>query len=1063
MATQEELEVLFGQGLAEETGDLVPLPAMPLLAPPPGPDEPSVAQEVEQGRIQQRVTGEVDKVAPELDELRIGDEVDVPGGGRAVITWIDPKRKRIAVGKGRHRTYVSLTDVEEHSGRKIAETIDRERQAQAREEQMPPPPPAKMPTSVGIPEGMRLFPHQLENIDFISSRNGRGLIADEMGLGKLQPVDAQVLTPSGWRRIGDLVPGDYVIGSSGSPTRVKGVYPQGVKDSYRVRFSDGSSVEAGDEHLWTVAHRKGGRAWEELTLTTRQMRIGGVLERPHPKGGTTHLDLSKTVLYLPMLGAPAAFAGDRKLPLDGYLLGALIANGGLGHGTPNLTTNEKDWPEVKSFLEGAPMGSEHRFPGCVRVTFSGLMDTIRSLDLDTVSGTKRIPRIYFTAPVAERIALLQGLMDADGSISKKRCKVAYHTTSEGLAYDVQELVECLGGIASIREYDRSHEDKPTEYRVRIRTPLDIPPFRVRRKLSRWQPGSHAAPKRTFVSAEYVRDVESVCIEVEAEDNLYVTEHAILTHNTISALVCIEAPAVIVCPALLKVNWGREINKWLPDLSVTVLNGSGEPTDEEKRADVVVVNYDILHSHVGWLMARPNRTLIADEAHYLKNLDVRWNKRERRHEASTRSPRRATAFYHLHEEIPRLIFLTGTPLLNRVKELFPLLHMLDRQTWGSGYNFCMRYCAGHFEFLGRRQIFKCDGRSNMDELHERINGVYMIRHTKEAELKNLPAKTRGSVTVSLSKGYAQQYRKARNDFLAWLIEHEGEEAVGRALQAEALVKLNKLRGIAAAGKAEAAVQHIVDHFESTGRPLVVMGVHRDAFDLIRQGLDAVNAKVSEALGKGKEPPIARPIRHGMVVGGQSPAARQAAIDAFQLEGTLDVLLYSIPIATGTTLTRANDMVFIERMWRPADQLQAEDRIHRIGQEQKVFITYLDAEGTIDQKLAQLLMLKSETAAAVIDGVDLSMEESAALVMGEMLAGGGDLFGSLRDLVENTGAPRSEEVPLGYRGPVPRMFDADGERVDDYEPAGEDYITRNPPDIYEELLDEGEILDSWGDPQ
>ena len=720
MATQEELEVLFGQGLAEETGDLVPLPAMPLLAPPPGPDEPSVAQHVEQGRIRQRATGEVDKVAPELDELRVGDEVEIPGGRSDVITWIDPKRKRIAVGKGRHRTYVSLSDVEQTNGRRVAQDIDRVRQQQAREEQMPAPEPAQMPAQIGIPDGMKLYPHQLENVEFITER-GRGLIADEMGLGK----------------------------------------------------------------------------------------------------------------------------------------------------------------------------------------------------------------------------------------------------------------------------------------------------------------------------------------------------------TISALVCIEAPATIVCPALLKVNWAREINKWLPDLSVTVVNGSKEPDREQQQADVVVINYDILHSHVGWIGQRGDRTLVADEAHYLKNLDIRWNKRERRHEPAAKSPRRARAFYELHAEVPRLILLTGTPILNRVRELFPLLHMIDRSEWGSGYQFCMRYCAGHFEFLGRRRIFKCDGRSNMDELHARISGVYMMRHTKEAELKNLPAKSRGSIAVSLSKAYARQYRKARNDFLDWLVEHEGEEAVGRALQAEALVKLNKLRSLAAAGKAEACVAHIVDHFESTGRPLVVMGVHRDAFDLVRAGLDKVNETVDKALSKGKQPPIARKIRHDMVVGGQSASARQAAIDAFQDAGTLDVLLYSIPIATGTTLTRANDMVFIERMWRPADQLQAEDRIHRIGQEQKVFITYLDAEGTIDMKLAQLLMVKSETAAAVIDGNDLSLEESAALVLGEMIEGGGDFFGSMRDLVENpgmlAGAHEETTVDLGIRGGVPTVFDAEGERFDEHESPVEDYLTSNPPDIYEEYLDEGDILDSWGDPQ
>jgi hypothetical protein len=377
---------------------------------------------------------------------------------------------------------------------------------------------------------------------------------------------------------------------------------------------------------------------------------------------------------------------------------------------------------------------------------------------------------------------------------------------------------------------------------------------------------------------------------------------------------------------------------------------------------------------------------------------------------------------------------------------------------------MQYCSGRYEFLGQRRIFKCDGRSNMQQLHGRISNIYMVRHTKEAELKNLPPKKRGSITVSLSKGYATAYRNARNDFLRWLAEQEGgEEAVGRALQAEALVKLNKLRSLSAAGKAEAAVHHITSHIESTGRPLVVMGVHRDAFDLIRQGLDKVNEKVQAALSKGKEPPISRPIRHGMVVGGQSAAARQQAIDAFQIHGTLDVLLYSIPIATGVTLTRASDMVFVERMWRPADQAQAEDRVHRIGQTEKVSIIYLDAEGTIDLKMAQMLMDKAETAAAVIDGNDLTIDESAELVMGEMVEfTGSDIFGGLRSIISNPGARGDEmTMDIGPLGPVPDIFTEDGEYVDDYESPMDD-LQANPGGLYEEMVAGGFVMDSWGDP-
>lgn len=715
MASEEErqleLETLFGQGLSEETGDLVPLPAMPLLRALPSANEESVATEVEKGRVKQRETRELPKVAPQLDDLRVGDEVPVPGGGLARITWIDPKRKRVAVGEGKSKTFVSLAEIEKLSGRKVADDFNRKRSEENRqEERTEAPEPVVLPAD--LPKG--LYPHQLENVAFLT-KYGRGLIADEMGLGK----------------------------------------------------------------------------------------------------------------------------------------------------------------------------------------------------------------------------------------------------------------------------------------------------------------------------------------------------------TISAAVCVEAPAVVVCPSLLKVNWSRELAKWKPEMTVTMVSGTDPDAIEkaQKRADVVVINYDILHAHVDWLVERGNRTIVSDESHYLKNLAIRWNKVSKSFEVEKSSPRRASAFYKLQRGVDHLYLLTGTPILNRAKELFPILHMLDPKTWGSGYQYCMRYCAGHYEFLkvrgGSRKVFNCNGRSNSEELHDRVHGRYMMRHTKEAELKNLPPKRRSSITVSLSPKYAVIYRKARNDFLRWVEEQGGPEAVARAQQAQALVQLTKLRAIAAVGKADAAVNYIIDFWESTRRPLGVMGVHRDAFDMIAAGLDAANEEHRKAVEAGRMPEMSQPIRYGMVVGGMGERARQDVIDGFQTKGTIDVILYSIPIATGTTLTRASDALFLERMWRPADQLQAEDRFHRIGQENHVSIVYMDAEGTIDLKLGHLLMEKAETAAAIIDGHNLTAEESSGLVFGEMFG----LLEDVGDVKPNRRVVSEEESTTLVRGPAPQVFGADGERFDAYE---DELVPNRGDDVYETYVAEGLIADSWGDP-
>jgi SWI/SNF-related matrix-associated actin-dependent regulator 1 of chromatin subfamily A len=593
-------------------------------------------------------------------------------------------------------------------------------------------------------------------------------------------------------------------------------------------------------------------------------------------------------------------------------------------------------------------------------------------------------------------------------------------------------------------------------------------------------------------------------------------------KTITAIVPIRAPAVVVCPSLLKVNWAREINRWHPKSSVAIINGTnpeagaeyfdpaedlrkrklaaagkrvrrkGKPPtgravlDIQQKADIIIINYDILTSHADWIMKRGNEVLIADEAHYLKNLDIRWDKPQRRH-VIKKGSQRGRVFFAMQQQIPRLYLLTGTPILNRVRELFPLLNMLNPDEWGDGFRFCQRYCAGDWQWVEklRKDVFDCNGRSHSDELHERIKGVYMMRHTKEQELAEFPEKKLSTTMVSMPKHWREEYRRASRSFMAWVSENGGPEAVARAQMAEQLVQLGKLRAVAAQGKVAAAISWIVRFFESTQRPLVVFALHEAVFDAIEEGIDKVNTKVREAKRNNRLPPIDRELRVARITGKVSAAKRQRSIDAFQQEGALDVLLYSIPIATGTTLTRASDALFLERMWRPADLNQAEDRLHRIGQKNTVFITYLDAEGTIDAKLGELLVRKSEAFSAVIDGIELETDDASAMVFGEMFRDiGFDISEAQAEAIVEAARDESAEmmknpnhddtlrdpyvqaslagVPferfIGERGltPNPRavdVFDEEGEYID----------TFDADEYDEETFDDDNVAtDSWHDP-
>jgi len=571
-------------------------------------------------------------------------------------------------------------------------------------------------------------------------------------------------------------------------------------------------------------------------------------------------------------------------------------------------------------------------------------------------------------------------------------------------------------------------------------------------------------------------------------------------KTCVAAVAINAPATVVCPALLKMNWLRELARWRPDLSVAIVSGSEEPSAVQKAADVIIINYDILplHLDLGWLAERKNQTIIADEAQYLKNLEIRWNadkgefevpmatrkavplsgyllrlpkqsaeepeielpvldeaatddgsyalvrvdergKTKKRvklfglSKSSSGMPvasvkpeneevfraedkavlrgggrdlpvivqgtkmkvaplperavpkvRRASAFYELWRDVPSVILLTGTPIMNRVKELFPLIHLIDPRTWKNSYQFCVKYCGGHYEQMGPKQIFLCDGRTNSEELFRLTNNITILRRT--ADVLNLPEKRRGSMSVALEGIAAQKYDRQVKEFLKWVDDNGGPKAVMRARRAEAIVKMTRLRETVAEGKVPATLNWIERHWTSTGRPLVVMGTNRTAFEMLMKGIDALNAEYQEQVAAGDTPDMQAPIRYGSVLGGMGESARQAAIDDFQA-GNIDVIFYSIALATGTTLTRAQDMVFFERAWRPGDLSQAEARIYRKGQKNQCMITYIDAEGTIDGKIAMLLANKIEAASAVIEGVNLTEQEASDLVFGELFNIGG----------------------------------------------------------------------------
>ena len=811
--------------------------------------------------------------------------------------------------------------------------------------------------------------HQIPAIEKLVA-NPRFILADDMGLGKMEYIENQVFTTNGRCKIGDLKVGDQIIGSNGEPCNILGVYPQGIKDLYKITFNDGYSILVGKEHLWAVSSNNSGensknRKNRYLTLNVEQMLDENLVLEQKGTGWNEKRPYSFKTYYKQKNGdskwqipivKPMQFDNNKELPIEPYLLGLCLGD---GHFTKSsaiaIDLHQSDFDELFEDI----ILTEHKTGKNKRKAYINYHSSdIKELGLeDKHSDTKFIPDIYKYSSIENRLAILQGLMDTDGHCMKTKNGefngTEYCTVSERLADDVAEIVHSLGGIVrkkskigSYKKEDGTIVECKKAYRLNIKMPEQFNPFRLKRKADVYNIPTKYKIGRYIKNIEPAGQGEAVCIAVDAPDKLYVTEYAIVTHNTTSATIAaLELNAqriLVICPATLKLNWKREILLYDPKASVEIINGN-----DWKNAKWVIVNYDILRNFHHMPQAGVKASdlpltaiqiaqfdlVILDEAHKIKDAQ------------SVRSK----IINNFIFDIPNRWLLTGTPITNKPIDYFNLLQICESPLADNWQRYVKTYCDGK-RFTNRstgKKYWVAGGHSNLDELRNYTQNLILRR--MKTEVEDLPDKIIRPVYLPLTS--TVMYDRYMNEYEDWLIEMDEK---GEAIPPwEHLTKLIKIRQMLSLDKINTTVEMAMDFIEE-GKKVVIFSCFTETLDYLMEKLGNIAVRLD---------------------GSMALINRQKSVDAFQNSPKIKAFCANIIAGgVGITLTAGEVVIFNDLDWVPSNHVQAEDRCMRIGQKNNVNVFYPLFDETLDIIMFDALTTKKSVINQVMGDNEAAFSET-----------------------------------------------------------------------------------------
>ncbi|KHK96199.1 helicase [Microbacterium mangrovi] len=438
-------------------------------------------------------------------------------------------------------------------------------------------------------------------------------------------------------------------------------------------------------------------------------------------------------------------------------------------------------------------------------------------------------------------------------------------------------------------------------------------------------------------------------------------------SVLAASVAGAYPLLAVVPNVVKMNWAREVQRWTPHRRATVISGDGD--DIDAFADVFIVNYEVLDRHLSWLGDLGLKGMVVDEAHFIKNL------------TSQRSQNVLALATRLREQNrnPLLLALTGTPLINDVEDFDAIWRFLG---WTNGE----KPGPALMERLDATGLTPAD-KSFYPEARAAVISMGIVRRKKKDVAADLPDKLIADLPVELDDEYGRSIRQAERelgqrlaDRYRRIIASRSHVDLGPGEIDDDIVRLvahNELEESKAAGtgsenvftmvrrigqaKAQLSADYAAQLQRSVGK-VVFFAKHIDV-------MDAAEAHFA-----------ASGIRTISIRGDQSTPARQQAIDAFNNDPEVGIAVCSLTAAgVGLNMQAASNVVLAELSWTAAEQTQAIDRVHRIGQDEPVTAWRIIAAHTIDTKIAELIDSKQGLAARALDGdaVDPQSSDSVQL--------------------------------------------------------------------------------------